>query len=51
MAIWRWKTFTGISDDSFLARNGEFYDCNNVDLVNKARYVDAQLSGTSLTEI
>ena len=51
MAIWNWKTFTGISDDSFLARQWEYLDCKNVDLVENSRYVDAQLSGNSLTEI
>lgn len=52
MAIWKWNTFTGISDDSFLAKTGEFYSCNNVDLINKARYVDAQLSSpASIVEI
>ena len=51
MAIWNWKTFTGISDDSFLARQWEYLDCKNVDLVENSRYVDAQLSGNNLSEI
>lgn len=52
MAIWRWDTFTGISDDSFLARQWEFLDCNNVDIINKARYIDGvKVSEYSISEI
>lgn len=38
--ISNWKTFTGISDDSFLGREWEFYDCNNIDVLDNSRYVD-----------
>ena len=40
MAYWNWTTFTGLSDDSFLGRSGEFYDCNNIDVIDNSGYVD-----------
>lgn len=40
MAISNWNSFTGISDDSFLGRKWEFYDCDNIDVLDNSRYVD-----------
>lgn len=39
MSLWNWNEFTWISDDSFLWRKGEFYDCENIDIKNNVRYV------------
>lgn len=32
--------FTWLSDDSFFWREGEFYDCNNIDIIDNSRYID-----------
>ena len=42
--------FTGLSDDSFFWREGEFYDCNNIDIIENSRYIDGAKQ-PSLTEI
>ena len=42
MATWKWNTFTGLADDSFLWRLWEFLDCNNIDIIDSARYVDGK---------
>jgi len=40
MDVWNWNKFTGLSDDSFLWRSGEFLDCSNVDVIDNAWYID-----------
>jgi len=42
--------FTWISDDSFFWREWEFYDCNNIDIIENSRYIDGAKQ-TSLNEI
>lgn len=32
--------FTWLSDDSFFWREWEFYDCNNIDIIDNSRYID-----------
>lgn len=32
--------FTWLSDDSFFWREWEFYDCNNIDILDNSRYID-----------
>lgn len=41
MAILNWTQFTWLSDDSFLWRTGEFLDCNNIDTIENAWYIDS----------
>lgn len=42
--------FTWLSDDSFFWREGEFLDCNNIDIIENSRYIDGAKQ-PSLTEI